>query len=989
LKIRFKKFKLICLVVFFLFTNGSNIIFSTNAFGDSSDVTKYDELLQFTYQFDYPKITNFNISDNTFSSIAITNLSTNTIQGQPTLPVKTVSILLPPFTEFEDISIITRSKEIIPLNHSILLNEIHSNQKIMAQNTNDTSHLLPPNNIDILGIGMARGYRILLLNIYPCIYNPENNNLLFSEHISFSVNIIEKNHDYTLFRDLAEDEAHISNIVENPLLSYYYSEKIAVDNKDSAEEKFKYIIITNDELEPHFSSLIRYKEQYLSSRTVNFSFIHDNFFGKDMSEKIRECIIHAYINWDTEYVLLGGDVDIVPYRGLWGRAVDHTGTLLHDTSIPADIYYAGLDSSWDLDNDNIYGENSEHSISDEADFFAEVFVGRAPVKNKVEIGTFINKVITYETSEKPQKVLLHQSGINRNNDPDSTIIAENCAQWVPNSYEITRLYQKNETITSSIWMDHFSNDNLIVQHTGNGELDQYFVSWPTQVFTSYQSLSMLKNNFYPIHTSVACYSGGFDHEDSIAETMLLNPYGGASACLFNSRRGFTSSIDAHRYSGEFIEEQFRNIFFNDVEHLGKVYQYGKEAFAAYAMVDPAYRWVYYTLNLLGDPEMPVLGQRQKYLNANRYYVDDDFSDQTIGWNITHFASIQDGIDAASDWDIVHVNSGTYNEIITIRKTIQLIGEDKKTTIIDGKNGRGPIRITANRVIIKGFTIKNDALSPYASRIHITNSNYITISDCIISDNSIGIYSTETTNLFIVDNKFSQNQISVFFPMKIGTVYISNNDFFIEGQNSYGVYADASAEYIIHDNSFSSKSSFPQFDCALYLTGKTEIYNNDIRNFNIGIWLKNGEGIVEKNVISGNDHIGLYATEYSLEINDNTIENNGNNWITYLHDIEPGGIVLEGGNQDSCVIQHNIIKGNRGYGIILNNYFGMNNKIVKNDFMSNSINAFYRNSFCGWNNNYWDIGRIFPKIIFGVYETNTFLKVPTISIDFFPRSLKLT
>lgn len=952
----------------------------------------YDELLQFTYHFNEPRISTISILDDTFSFISIDNLSTNTIQGQLQLPVKTISILLPPHTEFENVSVERENQNLIPLNHTIPLNEIHPpRRRMFFQTTGDDSDFIPSTTVDVLGVGKARGYRILLLNIYPCIYNNEESTLLFSSQVSFSITIKEKDIDYTLFRDLPADKAYVTNLVENPCMINYYSEMIPVNQvgSDSSTKEFKYIIITNDELDPHFSSLIRYKEQYLSARTVNFSFIHDNFFGRDLQERIRECIKHAYINWQTEYVLLGGDASIVPYRGLWGKAVDHTGTLRHDTSIPADIYYAGLDSTWDLDNDQVYGEDSEHSIADEADFFAEVYVGRAPVKNRVEVGTFINKVISYETSLKPQHILLHQSGINLNNDPDSTVIAENCAQWIPDSYEITRLYQTNEAITSSMWMSHFSNDKLIVQHTGNGEYNQYFVSWPTQVFTSYQSLSMLRNNFYPIHTSVACYSGGFDQENSIANSLLLNPYGGASACLFNSRRGFTSRFDAHRYSGELIEEQFRNIFDNEIEHLGQVYQYAKERFAAHAMVDPAYRWVYYTLNLLGCPEMPVLGQRQKYLDPNRFYVDTDFSEHTPGWNHTHFSTIQEGIDAAKDWDIVHVSSGYYNEVITIRKTIQLIGENKHTTIIDGKNGRGPIRITANRVLIQGFTIKNDALSPYASRIHITNSNYITISDCIISDNSIGIYSTETTNLFIVDNRFVRNTISMYLPMKIGTVYLSNNVFIIEGENSFGVHADASAEYIIHDNTFSSKSGFYDFSCALYLTGDAEIRNNHIRDFNIGIWLKNGKGIVKGNVISGNDHIGLYATETTVIIEDNIIQNNGNNWISYFHDFEPGGIIISGKSRDSCVIQRNTISGNRGYGLLLTNYFGMDNKVVKNDFMSNSINAFYRNSFCIWNNNYWDVGRLLPKIIFGVYETNSFLKIPVISIDFSPRLLRLS
>ena len=49
----------------------------------------------------------------------------------------------------------------------------------------------------------------------------------------------------------------------------------------------------------------------------------------------------------------------------------------------------------------------------------------------------------------------------------------------------------------------------------------------------------------------------------------------------------------------------------------------------------------------------------------------------------NYSSIQSAIDAASDGDTVFVYSGTYSEPITIEKKLNLIGEEKTTTIIDG------------------------------------------------------------------------------------------------------------------------------------------------------------------------------------------------------------------------------------------------------------------------------------------------------------------
>ena len=70
-------------------------------------------------------------------------------------------------------------------------------------------------------------------------------------------------------------------------------------------------------------------------------------------------------------------------------------------------------------------------------------------------------------------------------------------------------------------------------------------------------------------------------------------------------------------------------------------------------------------------------------SGNTIYVDDD---NTAGpWDGTQehpYQHIQDGVDAASEGDIVYVFSGTYFENLRIEIPVILIGEDKFTTIID-------------------------------------------------------------------------------------------------------------------------------------------------------------------------------------------------------------------------------------------------------------------------------------------------------------------
>jgi len=87
----------------------------------------------------------------------------------------------------------------------------------------------------------------------------------------------------------------------------------------------------------------------------------------------------------------------------------------------------------------------------------------------------------------------------------------------------------------------------------------------------------------------------------------------------------------------------------------------------------------------------------------------------------NYTKIQDAIDNASNGDTVFVYNGTYNEGLNVNKSIDLIGEDKNTTIIKGSNWGLVVFISADYVIFSNFTIQNQ--NPYYSSSGIMlNSN---------------------------------------------------------------------------------------------------------------------------------------------------------------------------------------------------------------------------------------------------------------------------
>ncbi len=136
----------------------------------------------------------------------------------------------------------------------------------------------------------------------------------------------------------------------------------------------------------------------------------------------------------------------------------------------------------------------------------------------------------------------------------------------------------------------------------------------------------------------------------------------------------------------------------------------------------------------------------------------------------NYSTIQDAINASSSGDMIFVYSGIYNENIEINKSINLIGENKDTTIINGKNNSDVVIITSTFVNITGFTITNSIRSNsgiiifYPSHLNkiygniisnsiigiaIIGSNYNTIFNNTITNNSqIGISITHILSDFV-------------------------------------------------------------------------------------------------------------------------------------------------------------------------------------------------------------------------------------------------
>jgi len=594
----------------------------------------------------------------------------------------------------------------------------------------------------------------------------------------------------------------ISLLIITNFASISYANNVNINAKNNHKNSYplsgagdyEYIIITNEYLEnSDFQRLIQHKSQYRTARIVTIEEILSNpdfkYNGKygdatnaangnhwipngkevtrnystfdDDQARIRNFLRFAYDDWGTQYVLLGGDVQIIPVRKLRINETWWYGgltTMWTFANIRADFYYTALDGTWNDDFDEHFGEASPYSVDDEADYIAELYIGRAPVDNKRDVKVFVDKVIQFETSEKPENMLFHQAGINPLNVPDSSVVPEQCYEHVPDHYIVYKLYQINTNINPAKYVRHWQDpDKLIVLHVGSGDGSTYYMERRVTGDSKFtcEDIDRFNNTFLPVHMSLSCNSGNFGlNYDCLSENLLLHPGYGPSACIFNSFFGVASENNAHKYSGEFLEQQFYEIFENGVERLGEIVAKSKYNFIENAQNELLYRWCYYTVYLLGDPETSLFEVRNKIPIVDQVSVDDDYDENTPGWGVTHFDNIQSALNCVADSGTISVNSGTYSGNFDLNKPVNLIGEDKDSTFIIGE-GNGDVIKIYDEVKISGFTIKNSGNSNNDAGIKIHSKMNI-INDNTITENNYGIKTEGSGNNEIKENRIYNN-----------------------------------------------------------------------------------------------------------------------------------------------------------------------------------------------------------------------------------------
>ena len=558
--------------------------------------------------------------------------------GKPVLPVNYHNLLIPAGSNNSHLQLVPLKTRIIelPSELSLALPEVDSQGVSVDYNFLQSSdNRFPANWNSPSNVSVYKGYSLASISSYPLrAVIDENGNYVALELLEqYEIILVEGEiniQDFVATRqrqipgEKQKIEAALAKIVDNPeMISAYMREEgtqiSPIESGHNPERvpgldgsPVSYLIITNNELESTFQQLADYRTSIgMPAAVRTIEWIESNCRnGADIQETIRFFISDAYEQWGLEYVVIGGDTDVVPARFIKDYLYGAAGY----TEIPADLYFACLDGNWNGDGDDTYGEVSTTYGDDLCDMASEVALGRIPSSTVHETQDYIAKVILYEGQSAgvtwtngflaAAEVLFWIDEVTPSTDGAS--FAEDLINdfVVPcTDMSFTRYYENytvypgslDETKDAVISAIN-SNQYGIMSQIGHGFF--FDMSLGEGVFTV-SDADALENHEHPMLLfALNCASAAFDYS-CLMERLVLHPTGGTIASIGSSRAAFPYT------SNNYQQEFFSLLLCEGVNTLGDTVELSRLPYLADVNHPSFNRWTYMNYTLLGDPGLSI------------------------------------------------------------------------------------------------------------------------------------------------------------------------------------------------------------------------------------------------------------------------------------------------------------------------------------------------------------------------------------------------
>lgn len=500
---------------------------------------------------------------------------------------------------------------------------------VLPTNVSDPGDLSYPGEYDLTiypdsNFIMGTNYKITGINIVnfiisPFVYDVPNRLLYFIDSIDVELDL----EDEQTSRDIIFPHAHqldfISDMIENKEV---LASIPAIMSEEYDNETIEYLIITNRTLKDVFMPLVDWKtKKGVNARIITTEEIYNTYSGETPQIKIKTCIKDYNENYGTQYVLLGGDVNVVPaqlcYVLTGTKVIDNKGYHNAEDYIPADVYYsATIDLNWDKNKDGKHGD-----YLDQISVIPIVNVTRIPVRTLGEAEIFVNRTISYEKDPYIYKAFL-QTGTKLDEESETT--GEKYANALFNEvingkiyFERFKLFDSKTSVSITDLNSEFEKGYQFVEVISHGTETKWCDANENDIFNTQYATSLV-NDKYTLITTTACYTNAFDGSgwnSCLSEAFVRNPKSGVIGFLGSSRYGwFTPGNYDMEFSIGYDYDFYRRLLNTNTmkpyeKNFGKIVSYTKRSllgFVSSEINDPTlYRWLHYSINAIGDPEMPI------------------------------------------------------------------------------------------------------------------------------------------------------------------------------------------------------------------------------------------------------------------------------------------------------------------------------------------------------------------------------------------------
>ena len=317
-------------------------------------------------------------------------------------------------------------------------------------------------------------------------------------------------------------------------------------------DKYDMVIIAPDQFSSTLQPLIDHKNNYnIRTFLKTTEEIYDEYGGRDNAEQIKYFIKDAAETFEISYVFIIGDINLVPMRK---TAVTVLTTAIIWTEILTDLYYADINnadgsfSSWDTNNNNVFGEcnygyyNLESTIPpdpkiiDHVDLHPDIGMGRLPCSTNYDVQNITNNIIFYESEtcgcDWFNNIILmggdteplEGNGLLEGEQVELTIEQE----MIKHGFKNVKLFTSLGTFNLESILNEINNGAGFVSYSGHGNTE-YIATYPKNEsnFISCRIIDIkdLRNaNKRPIFFLDACQTGKFDNNRFDGGLLSVFPF---------------------------------------------------------------------------------------------------------------------------------------------------------------------------------------------------------------------------------------------------------------------------------------------------------------------------------------------------------------------------------------------------------------------------------------------------------------------------------